>query len=265
MVELAEATAIITGAGSGIGRAAAISLARRGTHIVVADLDPEAADATVARIAELGGGATAVPCDVTHADTYTRLRDHALTAHGRIDIVMNNVGALTRGLPEHIPVDEWQRVLDLNLMTAVRSNDVFLPILLAQRAGHIVNTASFAGLYPYAYDRLPYAAAKAALVSLSEGLALYLRPHGIGVTVLCPGPVRTNIVSSIRSFGPATTTRGPGAQFPVLDPADVGEMVADAITANTFFLPTHPDVRAELQRRAADWNQFIATQTEALQ
>ncbi|WP_396654132.1 SDR family oxidoreductase [Microbacterium sp. PRC9] len=80
----------------------------------------------------------------------------------------------------HIDVDEWQRVLNINLMPVVRSNAAFLPLLLEQRAGHIVNTASCAGLYSHAFDRLPYAASKAEIIQLSGGLALYLRPKGIG-------------------------------------------------------------------------------------
>jgi NAD(P)-dependent dehydrogenase (short-subunit alcohol dehydrogenase family) len=106
----------------------------------------------------------------------------------------------------------------------VRSNAVFLPLLIEQGHGHIVNTASFAGLFTYSYDRLPYAAAKAAIVQISEGLRLYLHPRGVGVTVLCPGPVMTNIMASMPpGFGPDVATRGPGEQFTPLQPEIVGD------------------------------------------
>src|SRR3546814_10577705 len=106
-------------------------------------------------------------------------------------IIMNNIATVSCGLPEDIPVEEWQRAFDVNLMSIVRSNHVFLPLFIAQGEGHIINTASVDGLFGFGYDRLPYAASKAAVVTLSEGLALYLRPKGIGVTCLCPGPVAT--------------------------------------------------------------------------
>ncbi len=126
---------------------------------------------------------------------------------------MNNVGALTRGLPDHIPVHEWHRIFDINLFSVVRSNDVFLPLLVEQGSGHIVNTASFAGLYTYAYDRLPYAAAKAAVVQLSEGLALYLRPkHRCHVAVPGAGPDQHRGVSST---GLRSRDRDPGSRSSV--------------------------------------------------
>lgn len=262
MTALHGRTAIITGGGSGIGRGTAHALARHGARIVVADIDADAAGTVAAEITGTGGTAMATPVDVTAEGAFEGLRDAALDRFGRVDVVMNNVGGLTRGLPEHLPVQEWQRVLDLNLMSVVRSNAVFLPLLIGQRHGHIVNTASFAGLFTYAYDRLPYAAAKAAVVQISEGLRIYLDPLGIGVTLLCPGPVRTGISRSLpRTYGPDPGMLGPGEQFAFLDPTEVGEQVADAVLANTFWLPTHPHVRDLLIERASDWDGFIGKQT----
>jgi NAD(P)-dependent dehydrogenase (short-subunit alcohol dehydrogenase family) len=256
-----DAVAIITGAGSGIGRGTAQALASRGAKVIVADRDLAGAQETVASIDAAGGSALAVENDVIAETAFVDLRDTALEHYGRVDIVMNNVGALTRGRPDAIPVDEWRRVLEVNLLSVVRSNDVFVPLLLEQGSGHIVNTASFAGLYTYAWDRTPYAAAKAAVVQLSEGLRLYLHPQGIGVTVLCPGPVMTGIMRSLPpTFGPETPTRGPGKQFELLQPDVVGEQVATAILEDTFWLPTHQQVREPLVERASDWNAFIAKQ-----
>jgi short-subunit dehydrogenase len=104
------------------------------------------------------------------------------------DIVMNNVGAIMNGNPEDVPIGEWERIISLNLMSVVRSNAVWLPKLLARGRGHIVNTASFAGLFPYATSRMPYVVSKAGVIALSESLALYLHPQGIRVSCLCPGP-----------------------------------------------------------------------------
>jgi NAD(P)-dependent dehydrogenase (short-subunit alcohol dehydrogenase family) len=258
-------TAVITGGASGIGRATAHSLARRGTRVIVADIDAIGADAVASDITGNGGSATGIRCDVGSESAFEELKTFALDTYGRVDIVMNNVGVLTRGLPDHIPVHEWQRILNINLFSVVRSNDAFLPLLVEQGSGHIANTASFAGLYTYAYDRLPYAASKAAIVQISEALALYLRPKGIGVTLLCPGPVRTKIAASLPpGFGPATGTRGPGTQFGFLEPEVVGEQVADAIVDDTFWLPTDPQVRDVLVQRASDWDTFIDAQVKAI-
>lgn len=257
METLRDKVAVITGAASGIGRAIAGALADRGAHIVAVDVDD---DGLAALTDELGnGGGAAVPqhADVSKSGAFEGVRDAALRRFGRVDIVVNNVGVLTNGLPEDIPVSEWQRILDVNLMSVVRSNAAFLPLLLGQGSGHLVNTASFAGLFTYSYDRLPYAASKAAIVALSEGLAIYLRPKNIGVTLLCPGPVLTNIAAAVPRFGGGAPLRIPGEQFELLDAAAVGEMCADAILRNRFFLPTHPPVVDELRRRVDDWDAYI--------
>ena len=263
MDSVAGKVAIITGAASGIGRATASALAKRGARIVVADLDSDGAETAAAAIDAAGGQAAGVRCDVTADNAFDDVKSFALDRFGAVDVVMNNVGGLTRGRPEYLPIHEWRRVLDLNLMSVVRSNATFLPLLIEQGHGHIVNTASFAGLFSYSYDRLPYAAAKAAVVQLSEGLRLYLRPMGIGVTVLCPGPVATNIIASLPpTFGPELPVRGPGEQFAILMAETVGEQVAAAIVNDTFMLYTHPQVRDILVDRASDWNSFIDRQSD---
>lgn len=253
MRTLVDKVAVVTGAGSGIGRAIAGALAARGARIVAVDIDED-------RLAQLGGSAAEVlphRADVSDPQAFERIRDAALGHYGRVDIVVNNVGVLTNGLPQDIPVAEWQRILDVNLMSVVRSNAAFLPLLLDQGSGHLVNTASLAGLFTYSYDRLPYAASKAAIVQISEGLAIYLRPKNIGVTLLCPGPVLTNIAAAVPTFGAGAALRIPGEQFGLLDPAPVGELVADAILGNRFFVPTHPHAVEELRCRVEDWDAYI--------
>jgi NAD(P)-dependent dehydrogenase (short-subunit alcohol dehydrogenase family) len=260
---LSGKVAVITGAASGIGRGTAIALAKRGTRVVIADIDGEGADAVAAKIVAAGGQAAGVRSDVKINTAFDDLKVFTINRFGAVDIVMNNVGGLTHGLPEHLPPHEWQRLIELNLMSVVRSNATFVPHLLAQGHGHIVNTASLAGLFTYSYDRLPYAATKAAVIQLSEGLRIYLHPKGIGVTVLCPGPVLTNIGGSLPpTFGPAVAVRGPGKQFGLLHPEAVGELVTDAVIDDTFMLYTHPQVRDVLVERASDWNAFIARQTD---
>jgi NAD(P)-dependent dehydrogenase (short-subunit alcohol dehydrogenase family) len=205
-IDLSKSVAIITGAGSGIGRATALSLARRGTRVVVTDIDGDRAAAVAV---ELGDHGVAMRCDVTSLEDLEAARDVALERFGRVDLVMNNVGVLAVGPVEAIPLEAWQRSIDINLLGMVRSNLVFLPLLLSQGSGHIVNTASTAGLLPYGFDRLPYTATKHAVVGLTESLALYLRPRGIGVSCLCPAGVKTNIIEQITYYGEAAPPRGP--------------------------------------------------------
>jgi NAD(P)-dependent dehydrogenase (short-subunit alcohol dehydrogenase family) len=246
--------AIVTGAASGIGKGAALALARAGARVVASDINELGAEAVAAEIVAAGGEAIGILCDVGRDGQFETLRDRALSRFGQIDIVMNNAGVILSGHPEDVPVSEWERVLNVNLMSVVRSNAVFLPILLEQGSGHIVNTSSFAGIMTYSFDRLPYAASKAAIFQMSEGLALYLRPKGIGVTVLCPGPVMTNIMQSTKVWTDGVEVRGPGAEFGLMTADEVGELVVDAIRKNRFFLPTHPEVRERLIRRAEDFD-----------
>src|SRR5271166_4148020 len=257
MNTLEDKVAVVTGAASGIGRAIAHSLAEHGSHIVAVDIDTVGITTLATEVTAQGATAAACTADISEADAFDDVRNTALERFGRVDIVVNNVGVLTNALPQDIPVTEWQRILNINLMSIVRSNTVFLPLLLDQGSGHVVNTASFAGLFTYSYDRLPYAATKAAIVQISEGLAIYLRPKNIGVTLLCPGPVLTNIAAAVPTFGAGAPLRIPGEQFELLNPAPVGELVADAILRNRFFVPTHAGVVEELRRRVDDWDAYI--------
>jgi len=262
MIELSGKTAVLTGAGSGIGRATALALVARGVEVVVSDLDPERCDEVAAEIVGRGGEGIAHPCDVTDDDALDALRDRAVAEFGGVDIVMNNVGILAFGRPENIPLDAWRRIIDANLLSMARSIDAFLPGLLEQGSGHIVNTASTAGLYGYSYERLPYSATKGAVVALTEALALYCRPRGVGVTLLCPGPVSTNIAEQMTVYGEIGPIQAP--ELAMLDPAVVGEQVVEAILTDTYFLPTHEEVRAILLERAQDLDGFVSRQAAKL-
>jgi NAD(P)-dependent dehydrogenase (short-subunit alcohol dehydrogenase family) len=245
----------VTGGGSGIGRASARSFAERGARVVVTDID---GDRAIAVADELGGPAVAARCDVTSIADLEAARELALERFGRVDLIMNNVGVLVVGAVEAIPLEAWSRVIDINLLSVVRSNLVFLPLLLAQESGHIVNTASTAGLLPYGFDRLPYTATKHAIVGLSESLALYLRPKGIGVSCLCPAGVRTNIGEQITFYGEPAPPRGPS--FPIIDAEEVGELVADGVTSGQFLILTAPEVADELRERGADVDAYLSGQ-----
>jgi NAD(P)-dependent dehydrogenase (short-subunit alcohol dehydrogenase family) len=263
MDDLRGRVAVITGGGSGIGRATALAFAREGAIPVIADIDGGRADDVEQEARELGADAAGLRCDVTSDDDFAAVRDETLRRFGRVDVVMNNASVIPLGRPESLPMEAWEHSIDVNLLSVVRSLRLFLPRLLEQGSGHIVNTASTAGLLAYAYERLPYSATKFAVVGLSEALALYSRPKGVGVTCLCPGPVATNI-SEQMTFHDEVPINSPGG-LELMDPAVVGDQVIDAVRNDTFLLLTHGDkVRDLLVQRAQDPEGFLNRQIAAL-
>lgn len=256
--EISGTVAVLTGAGSGIGRAIAHELAARGARVLVTDVDEERAATVAAEITAASATAVSQRCDVARSEDFVAARDRALEEFGAVDVIVNNVGVMVAGRPEVIPVDEWQRILDLNVLGIVRSNEVFLPLLMEQARGHVVNTASASGILNYAYDRTPYAASKAAVVMLSEALFMYLRPYGVGVSCLCPAGVATNILEQIRFIGEQLPLSAP--DLPVVDAAVAGTRVADAIEQRTFLVLTADEVRDELRRKGNDLDAYLQAQ-----
>lgn len=255
------AVAVITGGGSGIGRSSAASFAARGAKVVVSDLSVQRADEVAAEIVSGGGDALGVVADVTSEDDLVALRAAALEQYGRVDLVMNNVGILAVGAPEALPDEAWQQTFDINLMSIARTNRLFLPSLIEQGRGHVINTSSASGLLAYGFDRLPYVASKHAIRGLSEALAIYLGPLGVGVTCLCPSGVATNILEGIRVFGDAAPTpRAPA--HAILMPDEVGEMTADAVERGQFLVTTVPEVQPELVERATDIEAYLQQRIE---
>lgn len=257
MTIFTDKCALIYGGGKGIGAAIAQAFALRGARIAVADIDWAAALATVTAIEASGGVAIALECDVTLADSVSAAAVQAESTFGEIDIVVNNVGSLVAGHPEDIPLSEWQRIMDLNLFSIVRSNDYFLAKMQARGSGHIINTASFAGLYPYAAARMPYVASKAAVVALTESMALYLLPQGIKVSCFCPGPVMTGVMDGVKTWTENLTRTGPGAEFALITAAQAAEVLVQGVIDDRIMIPTHASVLPVMQQHAVDPDQFI--------
>jgi NAD(P)-dependent dehydrogenase (short-subunit alcohol dehydrogenase family) len=258
MDSVAGTVAVLTGAGSGIGRAAAHSLGRRGATTVISDVDTERAQGVASEIQALGGRARGIRCDVSRPEDVAALVETAVQDYERIDIIMSNVGVIAKGHPLEIPMDAWSSIIDVNLLGTVRVLRAFLPALIEQRSGHVVTTGSTAGLFPYAYDRLPYVATKAAVVALSESLALYTRPRGVGVTCFCPAGVMTNIVEQIREYGPPTPVQPP--QIPIISAEDAGELVVQGILDDRLLVLTDPSADLMIQQHAADREAFLESQ-----
>jgi NAD(P)-dependent dehydrogenase (short-subunit alcohol dehydrogenase family) len=252
----AGASAIIFGGAKGIGKAVALEWARRGARVAVADLDLDAASETATEIAGEGGAAIGLACDVlSQASMEVAARD-AEAAFGPPDIVMNNVGAILNGHPLDIPEEEWRRIFELNYFSIVRSNAIFLPAMLARGSGHVVNTASFAGLYPYAAGRIPYASSKAAVILMSENLAILLEPQGVRVSCLVPGPVMTGIAAGMKDWTPDLPMYGPGSETALMDAAEVARVLADGMRDGRILIPSDPVAYEIISRRAADPDGF---------
>lgn len=265
MDDLSGKVALITGGGSGIGRGAALALAAAGAHVAVADIDRDRAMAVADEASWRGTECFGMTLDVNDLAAFETARDMILRRLGRIDIVMNNVAVVSAGLPEEIPLREWERVMSTNLLSIVRSNATFLPILLEQESGHIVNTASATGLFQYAYERMPYSVSKAAVIALSEALALYLHPRHVGVTCLCPGPVATNFFQQVTFSGSPVRMRPPIKGMTPTDPMAVGELVVEAIRENRFLVLTHPEMHDLLVARAQDPEGFLAERIRTIE
>ncbi len=192
--------AVITGAASGIGRAIALELAADGVPLMLADIDEEAADETAKRVRARGAVATVVRCDVSSADEVAALARRAEVTLPFVDLVCNNAGVLVAGQIRDLELEDYKRVIDVNLWGVIHGIHAFVPSLLARSRGTIINTASLAGTM--SIPRMgAYSATKAAVLSLSETLAAELSGTGVTVTALCPSFTATGFVAG--GSGPA--------------------------------------------------------------
>lgn len=258
MFSFSKANALVVGAASGIGRALALEFSRRGARVAIADLDEAGAGRMAARINEAGGSAVGIPCDVTDAASVDAAVNSAEKFLGSIDVCANAAGVLLSGNPEDIPVAEWERIFQVNFFGAVRLNERVLPGMLARGTGYIVNTASVAGLHPFAITRVPYAASKAALISMAENLAIYLKPRGVRVSCLCPGPTATPIGGRSKEWTPGLPYVGPGRDYALLTAQRTAQIFCDGMEREHVIIPSQEQVSLDYMRRhAASPNQFI--------
>jgi NAD(P)-dependent dehydrogenase (short-subunit alcohol dehydrogenase family) len=268
MKDLEGKVAVITGGASGIGRAVAERAAAEGMKVVLADVEEGALKETERALTAHGADALAVVTDVSDAASVRELRERALTQYGAVHLVHNNAGVGGGGPIWDVPEQDWRWILGVNLWGVIHGVATFVPLLIEQGEGHVVNTASIAGLTTAPFLG-PYNATKQAVVAISETLYKDLQAtgvSGVGVSVLCPGFVRTRIAESARNrpaWAPepaaedaegAETLRTAISDMIAagIAPAAVAEKVLDAVRSDTFYIRTHPELDAAIATRFSE-------------
>jgi len=264
MKELQGKVAVVTGGASGIGRAVAEAAAAAGMKVVLADIEEAALKETEAAMGTSGAEVFSVVTDVSVGSSVEELRDKALARFGAVHFVHNNAGVAVGGPLWTVSEADWTWVLGVNLWGVIHGIRVFVPVLLEQGEGHVVNTASLAGLTSPGMLG-PYNVTKHAVVTMSETLYRDLEAIGsrVGVSVLCPGFVQTRIAESERNrpdWAPAAPVpQGVEFQGVVrnlvaggIPPADVAEKVLYAVRNNRFYILTHDETPAMVEIRMRD-------------
>ena len=200
---LSGKVAVVTGGGSGVGRAVAKAMARQGANIVIADFDTPRMDRTVAEIVKLGTNesAIALSTDVRSDASVRSLARDAVKTMGRVDILVNAAGVLLQGRLDRISTKDWSWMLETNLLGPVRSSMAFLPHMTERGSGHIINAVSYGGLLLADPMTIPYDTGHAALATFTQALAQQSRGSGVAVSVFCPGSRSPRIGQNTRSRG----------------------------------------------------------------
>ena len=270
MQELSGKVAVITGGGSGIGRCMALAFADEGMDIAIGDIEQGAGEAVAEEVRAKGRRAISVVCDVTDLDSVRGLAEAAKTELGAYHVVCNNAGVISGGPTAEMSPAEWDWVLDVDLQGVVNGVIAFLPGLVEQGEGHIVNTASIAGLVPMAAPGvINYTTAKYGVVAITETLHDELAPTGVGASALCPGVVNTRISQSARNRpeaagGPVSEEdMGPPLELPpgmempriiganVREPDEMAARVVEGVKNNDLYIVTHPETREAVEERFA--------------
>ncbi len=248
-----DRSALVTGGASGIGLGIVRALAAEGCHVLVGDLDEEAASRVAKEIAGGNARVLAQACDVRKDDSVDALFDRAKRDLGGADLVFNNAGVYLGGEMRACTWDDWRFVLDVNLDGMFRVGQRASALLREQQAstpgrgGHIVNTASIGGFLSHG-SAVAYAVSKFGVVAYSESMRSDLEPEGIGVSTLCPGPIATNLAASDRFRDANDRSGGLSEQLsPLIQggmaPDDVGPIVLSGIRRNLPYIFTHDDMR----------------------
>jgi len=245
--------AVVTGGGSGIGRSLAHAFARRGARIVLADIEKPALDAVAGELERAGGEVLALRVDVADSRQVAHLAEAVYEAFGAAHVLCNNAGIAVGGRIKDVSLEEWDWVLRVNLFGVIHGVRAFLPHMLASgEPCHIVNTASLAGLMS-APGLAPYSASKYAVVAISEALAMECAGSNVGVSVVCPGFVKTRIAEIERHAGPEIPARAVTPEVETMrgllravvdggtDPDLIAQRVLEGIDQRALYILPNPE------------------------
>ncbi|MFA5566405.1 MAG: SDR family oxidoreductase [Acidimicrobiia bacterium] len=248
-MEIAGSNIVITGAANGIGAALAKRFAALGaTTLVLGDIAENALDEVKSQLDSTGTTVVTQRCDVANeADVIALIR--AAEAVGPVDLVCSNAGIFIGGGVE-VADDDWQRIIDINLMAHIYAARAALPAMIERGSGYLLNTASAAGLLSQ-IGSAPYAVTKHAAVALAEWLSITHGGQGIKVSVLAPQAVRTNMTAGSEGGGVAGVDG-------MLEADQVAQIVAEGLREETFLILPHPEVAGYMQRKASDYNRWLA-------
>jgi NAD(P)-dependent dehydrogenase (short-subunit alcohol dehydrogenase family) len=267
MKDLSGKVAVVTGGASGIGEGMAHAFAAEGMHVVIADIEPESAERVSASLRESGTRSVAVQTDVSDRDSVEALAEQTFAEFGAAHLVCNNAGVCVGG-PAHASDDDWRWLFRVNVDGVINGCQAFIPRLIEQGpSSHIVNTASIGGFLPGGAMLGVYTASKAAVVGISESYADAIAPHGIGMSILCPAYVATNLIDAARNRpsvygerpGELEDVLGPGFEVG-MDPRTLGTWVVRAVRDEQLFIFSHPEMRPFVEARFArvmegfDWS-----------
>lgn len=247
--DLTGARCVLTGAASGIGRATALAATARGAELVLTDVRAEALEAVAAEVRANGGTVLhAAALDVADHAAVVAFAHDVHAAHGALDVVLNVAGISTWGTIDRLEHRHWRRVVDVDLMGPISVMSCFVPPMIAAgRGGHVVNVSSAAGLFGLPWHA-PYSAAKFGLRGASEVLRFDLRRHRIGVSLVCPGAVRTPLTGTVEIVGvdrDAPQIRSLVERFErrAVSPEHVAECILRAVETGRELVFTSPDIR----------------------
>jgi len=256
--------AVVTGAGSGLGRALALDLAGRGASVVISDIEPSSADETAALVRKRGARAEVIPCDVTNRDDVFALVEESERRLGGFDLIANNAGVAVGGPFDEISIEDWRWAVDINLWGVIYGCQAAVPKMKARGRGYILNVASAAGLLaPPAMSA--YNVTKAGVVSLSETLYAEYKGAGIHVAALCPTFFKTNIIGS----GRGATTEKDDAQVlrwmerSKVQAPEVAKAAIDAVRDGKLYVQPMRDGRMAWRLKRAHPQRFYDTLSRA--
>ncbi len=272
MKDWKDAVIVVTGGAAGLGRASALRFARLGGQVIVVDVRAEAAEEVADQIKQIGGRSIAVGADLAHREQVEEMVRRALDWQSRVDLFFSNAGIALTGLPEMIPLEDWERVFAVNYWASVWATQKLLPHMLERGSGHLLYTASCTGLVAR-WPQLPaYASSKFALIGFVESLACYCWGTGVGVSVLCPNGMAAGFdgkgmvehichmtSSQAEELGDRLERLSSKAGMGVLikQPEEVAESIVKGVGNDDLFIFSHPEVLEWVQRKWSDPNAWI--------